>query len=47
MLLPIMYEQTRDYIKLPLILENITYGLMMPGQEMSESNFILKTLEGI
>ena len=38
-------QQTRDYIKLPLILENITYGLMMPGQEMSESNFITKTLE--
>ena len=38
-------QQTRDYIKLPLILENITYGLMMPGQEMSESNFIAKTLE--
>ena len=38
-------QQTRDYIKLPLILENITYGLMMPGHEMSESNFITKTLE--
>ena len=38
-------QQTREYIKLPLILENITYGLMMPGQEMPDSNFITKSLE--
>ena len=37
-------QKSREYIKLPLILENITYGIKMPGNEMSESEFITKSL---
>ena len=37
-------QKSREYIKLPLFLENITYGIKMPGNEMSESEFITKSL---
>ncbi len=38
-------EKTREYISIPLILENITYPLQLPGQEMSETDFIRKVVE--
>lgn len=38
-------EIVREYISTPLILENITYGLIMEGTEMDEATFINKVLE--
>lgn len=37
-------EQVRRYIKTPLILENITYMLALPG-EMTEAEFVRRLLE--
>ena len=38
-------QKVREHISLPLILENITYGINMPGHEMSEAKFIRESLE--
>jgi uncharacterized protein len=38
-------EEVRQYIKAPLILENISYMLTLPGQELTEGEFITKILE--
>ena len=35
----------RQYVDLPLALENITYGIEMPDGEMDEASFITQTLE--
>jgi len=37
-------EEISKAIEIPLILENITYGVNMPGHEMSEAEFIGKVL---
>lgn len=38
-------EKTKQFTDLPLILENITYGMEMPGGEMEEGTFIKEALE--
>jgi uncharacterized protein len=38
-------EEVRRHIDLPLILENITYMLTMPGSEMSEAEFLAEVVE--
>jgi uncharacterized protein len=38
-------ETTREFIPIPLILENITYGLKMDGAEMDEARFLTLALE--
>ena len=38
-------QKVRGLISLPLILENITYGINMPGHEMSEAKFIRESLK--
>ncbi len=38
-------NRTKDYIGFPLILENITYGMELPGGEMEEETFLTKALE--
>jgi uncharacterized protein (UPF0276 family) len=38
-------ERTKQFTDLPLILENITYGMEMPGGEMEEGTFIKEALE--
>ncbi len=38
-------EQIREYITIPLILENITYMLEIPGSEMNEAEFLSEILE--
>src|SRR5262249_40968138 len=38
-------EKVRTEIDLPLILENITYMLTMPGAEMSEAEFLSEVVE--
>lgn len=37
--------EVRRFIDVPLILENITYVVNMPGAEMSEAEFVTKVLE--
>lgn len=38
-------EQVRHYIDVPLILENITYMVTLPGAEMSEAQFLAEVVE--
>ena len=38
-------EKISEVIEIPLILENITYGVNMPGHEMSEAEFISKVFD--
>lgn len=38
-------EQVRGYIDVPLILENITYMLTLPGAEMTEAQFLTEIAE--
>ena len=38
-------ERAKEFISIPLILENITYGIEMPGGEMDEGTFINQALE--
>jgi uncharacterized protein (UPF0276 family) len=38
-------ETVREFIKQPLILENITYLFTVPASEMTEAEFIIKILE--
>lgn len=38
-------EQVRRYIDVPLILENITYMLTLPGAEMTEAQFLTEIVE--
>jgi uncharacterized protein (UPF0276 family) len=38
-------SRVKEKIKMPLILENITYQMRFPSSEMSESEFITKILE--
>jgi uncharacterized protein (UPF0276 family) len=38
-------EKAKQYIKKPLILENITYAFQIPGNELTETQFISQVAE--